>query len=169
MTHRTRAVLIGALYLALIVAANYATTRWGMVWVFGLTATAGTYLAGATFAVRDSLQDAAGKYAALGLVVAGAALSYLVADPFIALASGVAFGLSELADLAVYTPLRRQGYAIAAMASNVVGAIVDTFLFLWIAGFPITGLVVSGQIVGKVAATLPIWALVAFLRFRKQA
>ena len=149
---RAMRVLVGAAFLACILAANYVTTEYGMVPVgFGLVATAGTYLAGLTFVLRDAVQDTAGRRMVLVLIVAGAALSYLVSDPFIALASGVAFLVSETADLAVYTPLRRRGYVRAAVASNIVGAFVDTFLFLSIAGFSLTAW--QGQVVGKVAVT----------------
>jgi uncharacterized PurR-regulated membrane protein YhhQ (DUF165 family) len=139
---KTRIGILAAItFVACIVAANYVTTRYGLVPVgFGLTATAGTYFAGLTFVLRDTVQDSWGKAATMGLIVFGAAVSYLVSDPFIALASGVAFLASETADLAVYTPLRKRGYLRAAIASNVVGAVVDTALFLWIAGFGLSDL-----------------------------
>lgn len=161
------AAIAAALFLACIIAANYVTTEYGMVPVgFGLVATAGTYLAGLTFVLRDALQDLAGKWVVGGLIVVGAGLSYLVSDPFIALASGVAFLASETADLLVYTPLRRRGYIRAAVASNVVGAFVDTVLFLWIAGFPIQQ-AIAGQMVGKLAVTLAVVAVVAAVRVRR--
>lgn len=154
-------------FLGCILAANYVTTRYGMVPVgFGIMATAGTYLAGVTFVLRDSIQDAYGKAVTVALIVVGAAASFLVADPFIALASGVAFLVSEVADLLVYTPLRRRGYVRAAVASNVVGAVVDTVLFLWIAGFPIAD-AITGQIVGKLAVTLAVVLAVVGYRARR--
>lgn len=159
--------LAASAFLACILLANYVTTEYGMVPVgFGLMATAGTYLAGLTFVLRDTVQDGYGKAATIGLIVVGAGLSYLVADPFIALASGVAFLASETADLAVYTPLRRRGYLRAAIASNVVGALVDTVLFLWIARFPIADSI-AGQMVGKVAVTAVVALIVAAVRARR--
>lgn len=156
MTKPLTVAALAAAFLACILAANYVTTEYGLVPVgFGLTATAGTYFAGATFVLRDSLQDTAGKWAVVALIVAGAALSFLIAAPFIALASGVAFLASETADLAVYTPLRKRGYIKAAVASNIVGAFVDTILFLWIAGFPIWTSF-AGQMVGKLVITLAV-------------
>lgn len=151
-------------FVVVILAANYVTTEYGMVPVgFGLEATAGTWLAGVTFVLRDTVQDVAGKRWAIALIVAGAALSYLIADPFIALASGTAFLVAEFADLAVYTPLRRRGYIRAAVASNIVGAFLDTVLFLWIAGFPIRD-AIAGQMVGKLAITLAVVLVVAGAR-----
>lgn len=158
--------LAGA-FLGCIIAANFVTTELGMVPVgLGLEATAGTWLAGLTFVLRDSLQDLAGRVVTTSLIVAGTGLSYLVSDPLIALASAVAFLTSELADLAVYTPLRGRGYFRAAMASNVVGAAVDTVLFLWIAGFPVLT-ALPGQMVGKVTITLVAAGAIAAYRYRR--
>lgn len=163
-----RTPILAGTFLATILAANYATTHYGLIPVgLGLAATAGTYLAGLTFVLRDSLQDTAGKRAAVAVIVLGAVLSFAIADPFIALASAVAFLCAELADLGVYTPLRRRGYVRAALASNVVGALVDTLLFLWIAGFGIAGAVVAGQMVGKLTVTA--LAVLIVLAFRARA
>jgi uncharacterized PurR-regulated membrane protein YhhQ (DUF165 family) len=157
------------MFLTCILAANVVTTDLGMVPVgFGLTATAGTYFAGLTFILRDALQDVAGKRWTVAVIALGATLSFALADPFIALASAVAFGLSEIADLAVYTPLRKRGYIRAAIASNIVGAIVDTIAFLWIAGFPILD-AIAGQMVGKLAVTaIAVIAVGIYRAHRKQ-
>lgn len=150
-----------------VLVANYVTSEFGMVPVgFGLEATAGTYLAGATFVLRDLLQDTAGKRATLAVIAVGAVLSFAVADPFIALASAVAFLLAELADLSVYTPLRKRGYIRAAVASNVVGSLVDTVAFLAIAGFAIQE-ALAGQMVGKLMVTAVVIAAVAAFRFAR--
>lgn len=156
--------IVGIAFLGCILAANYVTSEYGMVPVgFGLVATAGTYFAGLAFILRDSLQDLAGKTAVIAAIVAGAVLSYLISAPFIAIASGVAFLVSELADLAVYTPLRRRGYIKAAVASNAVGSAVDTVLFLTIAGFPLASSF-AGQMVGKLAITLAVVLAVGVVR-----
>jgi len=167
-----RRAIVGATaagFLGCILAANYVTTELGMIPVgFGYVATAGTYLAGLTFVLRDSIQDAIGKRAVLALILIGGALSYAISDPFIALASAVAFTAAELTDLAVYSPLRRRGYIRAAVASNVVGAALDTVLFLWIAGFPIAE-AWQGQMVGKLAVTLAVVLAVAGYRAQRRA
>lgn len=162
--NRAIATISAAAFVGCILLANYVTTEYGMVPVgFGLVATAGTYFAGLTFVLRDTVQDGFGKVATLGLIVASALLSYLIADPFIALASGVAFLASETADLLIYTPLRRRGYVRAALASNLAGTFVDTFLFLWVAGFPIAG-AWQGQVVGKLTVTAIAVGLVLAVR-----
>jgi len=155
-------------FIATILAANFVTTQYGMVPVgFGLVATAGTYFAGLAFILRDLVQDQAGRLWVSALIVVGAALSFAVSAPAIALASGVAFLLSEAADFAVYTPLRKRGYIKAAVASNIVGAVVDTVLFLTIAGFPLSQ-AFAGQIVGKTAVTLAVVAAVAVVRYARR-
>lgn len=146
-----------AAYLAVIVAANWLTSRFGFTPVgFGLMATAGTYAAGLAFVARDAVQDAVGRIGALLALLAAGVLSWFLASPALAIASTVAFGLSELIDMAIYTPLRERGYLRAAVASNVVGSVVDTVVFLWLAGFAMTTLVVAGQLVGKAWATLAV-------------
>lgn len=164
MSKTSRAVAAGAAFIAAILAANYVTTRYGMVPVgFGLIATAGTYFAGATFILRDAVHDVAGRRAVLALILLGAGLSFAISAPFIALASAVAFLLSESADFLVYQPLRKRGYVRAAVASNTVGALVDTVAFLAIAGFPIRE-AIAGQMAGKVAVTAVVVLLVAVVR-----
>lgn len=152
-------------FILAIVAANWATTRYGFVSVgLGLTATAGTYFAGLALGLRDLIQDGLGRLAVLGVIVVGALISYTVSSSHIATASAVAVLVSELADLAVYTPLRRRAWPLAVLLSNTVGAFADTVLFLWIAGFFAWGSV-PGQMVGKVVwATLVPLGLIYAIR-----
>lgn len=126
---------------------------------FGLYAPSGVLCAGAALAMRDLVQELAGRRAAIGAILAGALISYLVASPVIAIASAVAFLLSELLDFAVYTPLRDRGRVYWAVgASNVVGLLVDTLIFLGIAQLLTPGLF-AGQVAGKVWMTLLALAL----------
>lgn len=157
-------LILATAFVGVIVAANYVTSAYGMVPVgFGLTATAGTYLAGISFVLRDTIQDLTGRVIVIALIIVGAVVSFLLSVPAIALASGVAFLLSELADLAVYTPLRRRGYIRAAVASNIAGAFVDSLIFLTIAGFPVWSSI-PGQMIGKLAITLVAVAAVWTVR-----
>jgi hypothetical protein len=61
--------------------------------------------------------------------------------------------VSELADLVVYQPLRRRGFLRAVLASNAVGAPLDTIVFLALAGFPVWS-ALPGQLWVKAWATL---------------
>lgn len=154
-------------FVATIVLANYLTSALGFVPVgFGLTATAGTFAAGCALALRDLTQDALGRRGVLAVIVVAAALSFAIAPPTLALASGVAFLLSELADFAVYTPLRRRArlgdrrWVTAVVASNVAGAVVDSVVFLGVA-FGAASILgdTPGQLVGKSWATLAYLAV----------
>lgn len=160
--NRTALLIVAtAGFVGTVVAANYATTTWGMVSVgFGLTATAGTYFAGLSFVLRDAVQDTGGRWAAVVAIAVGALLSYAVAAPAIATASAAAFAIAEAVDLAIYTPLRRRGYIRAAVASNLAGSVVDTLVFLWIAGFGLTTAALSGQVLAKMTVTAAVVALV---------
>jgi hypothetical protein len=136
--------------LGSVLLANLLTTYYGLVPAgFGLMVTAGTYAAGLSLGLRDALQTTGGIRWVIGAIAGGIVLSALLGDGRIALASAVAFGVAEFVDLAVYTPLRRRNWRVAVAASNAVGALVDTLLFLTIAGFPITAELVGGQLLVK--------------------
>jgi hypothetical protein len=155
-------------YIATIFAANWAITTFGLVPVgFGLMAPAGVYFAGLAFTFRDLTQDALGRRWTYFAIVAGATLSGFLSGP-LALASGVAFLASETADLLVYSPLRERRWLAAVAASNAVGLVVDSALFLWLAFGSLDFLL--GQIVGKtwmtVLAILVLWSWRAILARR---
>ena len=155
-----RAWLVG--FVAVILAANWLTATFGVVSVMGLSATAGTLVAGCGFVARDGLHDSAGpRWVAIAILL-GAVLS-AVLSPALALASGVAFLLGELADFAVYAPLRRRGKVRAALASNAVGSVVDTYLFLAVARFPLA-LAPTQLVVKVIASTAAVGVLRAVFR-----
>jgi len=166
------AVLAVIAYAACAAAANYATARYGMVPVgFGLTVTAGTYAAGLALLARDAIQETAGRKwipAAIGI---GAVLSWATSTPQLALASTIAFAIAEFVDFAVYTPLRKRGWGKAAVASGTVGGVVDTVVFLAVAGFPVTVLSVTGQVIGKAmwATLVPVLIVVAWRAVKTRA
>jgi len=160
-THR-QALIVTSAYLACIVGANAALKRWGFVPIgFGLTAPAGVYLAGLSFGLRDAVQEVGGRVWTVAVIVIGAGLSWLI-EPSFAVASGAAFLLSELADFAVYTPLRERRWAVAVVASNIVGSISDSILFLWIAFESTSGWV--DLTVGKIYMIAPAVVIVGYIR-----
>lgn len=139
-----------AVYVGLVVAANIMTSRLGLLPAgFGLMVTAGTFAAGLTLAVRNPLQEAAGKRWVVVAIVIGAALSFWLGAGRIAIASGVTFAVAETVDMTVYTWLRRHGWKRAVLAGIIVGAVADTLLFLSLAGFPLTPHTVGGQLLVK--------------------
>lgn len=157
-------LLAAALFVASSAAANWITSRYGLVPVgLGLVTTAGTFAAGLVLLVRDWVQDTGGRWWVAACITAGAAVSAVLAGPQLALASGAAFAVSEMADAAVYTPLRGRGWARAALLSGVAGSVVDTVLFLTLAGFPIW-VALPGQLLVKLAVTAVVVAVVVMAR-----
>lgn len=153
------------LYIGTIFGANWAIQRFGLVPVgFGLMAPAGVYFVGLAFTFRDLTQDTLGKWAVLVCIGIGGALSFIVAPTF-AVASATAFLLSELADFAVYTPLRARHWDLALLLSNVVGFVFDSVLFLWLAFGSLAFL--PGQLVGKAWMTLLAYAIWKPVRRRR--
>jgi len=132
---------------------------------FGLEAPSGVYLAGLTFVARDVLQRLGGVRAGVVAIVVGAAISWGVSTGPLALASGATFLLSETCDLAVYTPLQARNFPFAVLGSGLVSDVVDSTVFLALAGLPLAVLL-PGQLVGKAWLVLAGGAAAALLRRR---
>jgi uncharacterized PurR-regulated membrane protein YhhQ (DUF165 family) len=149
-------------YITTIVAANIAITLIGFVPVgFGLMAPAGVYFAGLAFTLRDAVQETLGRRWTIIAILVGAGISAGLSAQ-LAVASGVAFLASELADFAVYTPLRHRSWLTAVVLSNTVGVIIDSALFLWLAFGTLEFL--TGQVVGKLWMTALAVALILIWR-----
>ncbi|WP_436499517.1 VUT family protein [Actinokineospora sp. HUAS TT18] len=149
-TVRGVATMVG--YLLSVVAANVASVHYPPLALAGLLVPAGTLFAGASLTARDLLHDALGPRGVAAGIAAGAALSAALATPRIAIASVVAFTVSELLDALVYARLRRRSQLGAVAASNAVGLVVDSILFVPLAFG--SAAAIPGQIVGKAAATM---------------
>jgi uncharacterized PurR-regulated membrane protein YhhQ (DUF165 family) len=128
----------------------------------GLMAPSGVLTVGAALVLRDVVQRCLGLKFGLLAIAVGAALSVFVATPALAAASGIAFALSELADFTVYTPLQQRQLTAAVVASSLVGLVVDSIVFLFLAFGSLEFL--PGQIVGKAWAVLIAIPLVRLLR-----
>lgn len=123
----------------------------------GLVAPSGVLVAGLAFVIRDLVQQRLGAIWAFAAILAGGAISATVAPPALVIASTSAFLLSELADMAVFTPLQRRGLVIAVLISSLVGLLIDTLVFLQLAFGNVD--LMWGQLVGKswmVLLALPI-------------
>lgn len=130
----------------------------------GLMAPSGVLMIGIALVLRDLVQRRLGVEYGIAAIVAGAALSAGFAPPSLVIASAAAFLLSELVDFAVYTPLARRRLVLAVVASSMVGLVVDSFVFLWLAFGSLDFL--AGQIVGKAWMVLLAIPLVTYLRRR---
>ena len=130
-----------------------------------LMAPSGVAMIGLALVLRDLVQRRLGRLTALLAIAAGAVLSGAIAPPALVVASTSAFFLSELADFAVYTPLQKRGLVIAVLASSVVGLIIDSLLFLYLAFGSLEFL--EGQIVGKTWMVLVALPIVHWIRKRE--
>ncbi len=153
----TKGFMALAGFIATIPAANWLIGNAGTVCVpngpclipvgFGLMAPSGVLMIGLALVLRDLVQRSLGLRWSLAGILIGAALSWTVAPPALAIASAAAFLFSELADTAVYTPLAKKRLILAMLASSVVGTAIDSALFLWLAFGSVV--LLPGLVVGK--------------------
>ena len=123
-----------------------------------IMAPSGVLMIGLALVLRDLVQRWLGIKWAIIAILAGAGLSGFIASPQLLMASVVAFLLSEIADLTVYTPLQKKGLVLAVVASSLVGLSVDSALFLWLAFDNLD--FIQGQIIGK---ALMVFAAIPFI------
>jgi uncharacterized PurR-regulated membrane protein YhhQ (DUF165 family) len=121
---------------------------------FGLECPSGVLMIGLALVLRDAVQEKLGWRWTLAAIIAGGALSGFVAPAAFVVASIVAFTVSELADMAVYTPLRKKRLWLAVLASGVAGAFVDSVLFLSLALGHLD--YVAGNTLGKIWISLAV-------------
>jgi uncharacterized PurR-regulated membrane protein YhhQ (DUF165 family) len=133
----------------------------------GIMAPSGVLMIGLALVLRDLVQRRLGVWWAIGAILVGAALSGWIAPVELVLASAVAFLVSELADLAVYTPLQRRGLIKAVFFSSCVGLFVDSVIFLNLAFGSLEYL--GGQVIGKAWMVILAMPLIALLRKRDEA
>ena len=172
------AALAFGVYVAAIAGSNWLITHAGIPAGhgthltpvgFGLLAPSGVWAAAVSFPARDVVQRIAGRWLGILAIVAGAALSWKLSDPHIAVASGVTYLCSESLDMAVYTWLQRKAkavsvfwFVVAVLASGCAAIVLDSVLFLHLAGIYSTA-GVEGLILGKfwviLAAVPATWGL----------
>ncbi len=132
----------------------------------GIMAPSGVLMIGAALVLRDLVQRRLGVEFGIAAIIAGAAISAGLAPPSLVVASAAAFLLSEFADFAVYTPLARRRLVLAVVASSLIGLIINSIVFLWLAFGSLDFL--TGQIIGKVLMVLIAIPFVAYLRRRDE-
>ena len=147
-----------ALYVALIVAVNYAFivvplvklqdgTMWPPV----------ALLVGFVFVARDFAQREVGHKVLLAMLV-GVAISYFMANPFVATASAAAFLISELVDWAVYTYTKRP-LSQRILFSSLLGAPVDSAVFLGLLSL-LSPVGIAAMTASKLIAAFIVWWMI---------
>ena len=148
------------MYLAAIVLANLSVAHFGPA---STVVNAFVFIA-LNLVTRDKLHDIWGKNVARNmglLILAGGAVSYALnaGAGRIALASVVAFLISESMDALVYSLMHKHPFLARSNGSNVAGAAFDSVLFpvLAFGGFPV--FIILGQFAAKVLGGF-IWSLI---------
>lgn len=100
---------------------------------FGLFAPSGVLVIGFSLVFRDIVQEYLGAKISVTAVIIGAILSAVTSNHHIAIASALAFLIAELFDFFIYSKLRNKGFEVAAIASGIVGAVIDSMLFVYVA------------------------------------
>jgi queuosine precursor transporter len=134
---------------------------------FGWAAPSGVLMVGAAMVLRDAIHERLGAVWALLAIFIGCAVSAFLAPPALVLASGAAFLLAELADFAVYTPLRKRSLTWAVLASGAVGSVIDSAVFLLLAFGSLQ--YIEGQILGKLWMSLAAVVVLKLIRNQHRA
>lgn len=130
-------------YIAAVISINLAFSYVPQIELYnGTIWSVGSLLAGFVFLARDYAQRELGHEKVLVLMLTAGALSYIMADPFVAIASLVAFFISELVDYMVFT-MYKSSFRRKVLLSSLISVPVDTAVFL----FVIDGLTVFSFIV----------------------
>jgi queuosine precursor transporter len=149
-----RFALLAAAYVALVILANWLASRYVVSVGFGRVAPAGVFCIGGVLVLRDWLQQLRGLLWTMPLVYAAGLASWGIGDAAgwtqlekIAVASVVAFTVSETVEAVVFTPLRNRSLTLGVALSGTVGNAIDSWLFLQLA-FASQAFFV-GQFIGK--------------------
>lgn len=128
----------------------------------GLMAPSSVVVAGMALVLRNAVQAFIGASFSLEAVTIGTLLSALFAEPALVIASATAFCFSELADFAVYTPMRKRFPAFLVVMAGLVGSFVDSAIFLSLAFGSIDFIV--GQVLGKFWMSLLAGVIIRYFR-----
>ncbi|HWO95545.1 MAG TPA: VUT family protein [Bacillus sp. (in: firmicutes)] len=159
-------------YLLSIVMANFVTAAFAPLHAGIFIVPMGTLLIGATFILRDLVQNKYGRkktYVIIGAaLLLSAVASYLHGDTLlIVAASAVSFAIAETTDTEIYTRLRLP-MAWRVFYSGIVGGLLDSIIFVVIALSPIGANflpweAVPAAIIGQVLVKTVIQGLGAFV------
>ena len=133
--------VLATAYLGLVILANWLASKYVVhVPLTDLLAPAGVFAIGGVLVLRDWLQQLAGLWWTMPLVYAAGLISWGIGDAAgwtslekIAVASVVAFTVSETVEAVVFTPVRKRSLSLGVALSGTVGNVIDSWLFLTLA------------------------------------
>lgn len=115
-------------------------------------------IVGLGFVLRDYAQREVGHKVIFAMLI-GAALSYYLASPFVAVASLAAFLVSEGVDWAIYS-FSRKSFAQRILLSSAISTPIDSAVFLYLVGhfsWPAVVLMTLSKMIGALA----VWKIEA--------
>lgn len=139
------------LYLLLIAAANLLTAKFDPLALLDgwLIVPLGSLFAGAVFVLRDYVQEKHGKKKTYTTIIWAAAMSAVMSvglgdTAHVAVASVVAFFVSEAADTEIFSRLR-SSRAARILLSGIVGGCLDSVLFVILGLSPVGAGIISWE------------------------
>jgi uncharacterized PurR-regulated membrane protein YhhQ (DUF165 family) len=161
---------LAGLYLALVILANWLASAYVVSVGFGRVAPAGVFCIGGVLVLRDWLQQLRGLLWTMPLVYAAGLISWGVGDAAgwtslekIAVASVVAFTISETVEAIVFTPIRNRSLTLGVALSGTIGNAIDSYVFLSLAFGSLTFFL--GQFIGK-SEMIALGTVLTFARRR---
>ncbi len=140
------------IYLLLIPLINWAHVHTPLFEIYGGVWSPMSVITGLVLVFRDFAQREIGHWIFVPLLI-GVALSYGMAGPEIALASGAAFLVSELVDWLVFT-FTKKPLSTRILISSIAGAPVDTAVFLFGANMIVPGILAPSTLITSIASKL---------------
>jgi uncharacterized PurR-regulated membrane protein YhhQ (DUF165 family) len=133
-------VSLAACFVGLVILANWLASRYVVSVGFGRSAPAGVFCIGGVLVLRDWLQQRWGLAWTMPLVYTAGLASWGIGDAAgwttlekVAVASVVAFTVSETVEAIVFTPIRRRNLTLGVGLSATIGNALDSYLFLALA------------------------------------
>jgi len=128
-------------YLMAIVTANIVTVVFSPLHIFGFIVTWGTWFIGATFILRDLVQQRYGRVVAYKTIAGAVALSIILSIwqgglLYITIASALSFFVSETADTEIFTRIS-SSFTNRVLLSGLVGGLLDSVIFVLVGLSPI--------------------------------
>jgi queuosine precursor transporter len=146
--------VLAAGFVGLVILANWLASRYVVSVGFGRIAPAGVFCIGGVLVLRDWLQQLRGLVWTMPLVYAAGLASWGIGDAAgwtrlekVAVASVVAFTISETVEAIVFTPLRNRNLTLGVALSATVGNALDSYVFLSLAFGSLAFFL--GQFIGK--------------------
>lgn len=132
---------LAAAFVALALLANWLASAYVVhIPLTPYVAPAGVFCIGGVLVLRDWMQQLGGLARTMPLVYAAGLVSWLVGDVAgwtslekVAVASVVAFTVSETVEALVFTPIRKRSLSLGVALSATIGNAVDSWIFLTMA------------------------------------